>query len=121
MKTPICQGVQILIEELKLKYKFACLIEYCDVRSVIQKINGFLKLNVNGKIPVLLDNNSNAINGKSSPFAVMESAAIMFDLLKLSDVHQWIDWGTTELLIPIHELIGICREHVFHSPTHCDD
>ncbi|WAR52856.1 hypothetical protein PtB15_2B284 [Puccinia triticina] len=59
MNTPRCQGVQILIEELKLKYKFACLVEYCN-------------------IPVLLDNNSDAINGKATPFAVMESAAIMF-------------------------------------------
>ncbi|WAR56529.1 hypothetical protein PtB15_7B378 [Puccinia triticina] len=111
MNTPRCQGVQILVKELKLKYKFTFLVEYCDVRSGIQKTDKFLRLNTNGKIPVLLDNNFDTINTTLCPFTVMESGAIMIfeDPLQLSDMYQWIEWGTAELVTMTHELIDISR------------
>jgi glutathione S-transferase len=49
----------------------------------VQKEPWFLKLNPNGRIPVLVDNKVD--NGSSEPFSVMETAACLFYLLKKVD------------------------------------
>ncbi|RYP09611.1 hypothetical protein DL764_001153 [Monosporascus ibericus] len=73
------QTVQILLEELAEKYGFRWTATLINIFDNEQKNDWFLRLNPNGRIPVLID------NSQSPPFTVHESAAELLYLLKLAD------------------------------------
>ena len=66
--TPNGYKVSIMLEELKLKYK----VHKIDLGKQTQKKEWFLKLNPNGRIPVLKDNENNKV--------IFESGAILYYL-----------------------------------------
>ena len=66
--TPNGYKVSIMLEELKLKYK----AHKIDLGKQTQKEEWFLKLNPNGRIPVLKDNENNKV--------IFESGAILYYL-----------------------------------------
>ncbi len=68
--TPNGYKVSILLEELKLDYK----VHKIDLGKQEQKEKWFLKLNPNGRIPVIKDNENNKI--------IFESGAILYYLAK---------------------------------------
>ncbi|OAV88081.1 hypothetical protein PTTG_29159 [Puccinia triticina 1-1 BBBD Race 1] len=124
INTPKGQEVQIFVEELKAKYDFKLIHQVCDVRKGFQKSEEFLKLNPNGKIPVLIDNNHNALNISGHPFCIMESPAIVDYLsvridkkrlfsfthpLERCEMEQWITWGISELGYMTDECIHFLR------------
>ena len=81
LSTPNGQKVQILLEELKALYPdFKYETTLVDIMTNDQKKDWFLKLNPNGRIPVLVDNNH-----KPEPFCVMETSAELLYLLKEVD------------------------------------
>ena len=86
--TPNGYKVSIMLEELKLKYK----VHKIDLGKQTQKEEWFLKLNPNGRIPVLKDNENNKV--------IFESGAILYYLAikynkfffeeKRTDIMQWL-------------------------------
>ena len=86
--TPNGYKVSIMLEELKLKYK----VHKIDLGRQTQKEEWFLKLNPNGRIPVLKDNENNKV--------IFESGAILYYLAikynkfffeeKRIDIMQWL-------------------------------
>ena len=66
--TPNGYKISIMLEELKLKYK----VHKIDLGKETQKEEWFLKLNPNGRIPVLKDNENNKV--------IFESGAILYYL-----------------------------------------
>ncbi|OAV87790.1 hypothetical protein, variant 1 [Puccinia triticina 1-1 BBBD Race 1] len=124
MNTPKGQEVQIVVEELRLCYEVNVVHMVVDVRTGMQKQPGFLRLNPNGKIPVLIDNNHDAINTIDRPFCVMESGAIcrylcsrfdtkrvfyFSDPCELSEMEQWVAWGLSTLNPATDECIKSLR------------
>ncbi|MCJ1395116.1 hypothetical protein MMC18_007997 [Xylographa bjoerkii] len=79
MSTPNGQKVQIMLEELAEKYGTEWDTTFVNIMSNDQKKEWFLRLNPNGRIPVLVDNT------QSPPFAVMETSAELLYLLKFAD------------------------------------
>ena len=77
--TPNGQAVQILLEELAIAYGTKWTTTLIDISTNEQKKEWFLRLDPNGRIPVLVDNN------QSPPFPVMETSAEMLYLLKFAD------------------------------------
>jgi len=77
--TPNGKKVQIMLEELRVAYGTEFTHTLISIPTNEQKKDWFLKLNPNGRIPVLMD------NMKSPPFPVMETSAIMLYLLKEYD------------------------------------
>jgi len=77
--TPNGQAVQILLEELKDVYNTEFTSSIIDISTNVQKSDWFLRLNPNGRIPVLIDNT------QSPPFPVHETSAELFYLLKFAD------------------------------------
>ena len=86
--TPNGYKVSIMLEELKLKYK----VHKIDLGKQTQKKEWFLKLNPNGRIPVLKDNENNKV--------IFESGAILYYLAikynkfffeeKRTEIMQWL-------------------------------
>ena len=86
--TPNGYKVSIMLEELKLKYK----VHKIDLGKQTQKEEWFLKLNPNGRIPVLKDNENNKV--------IFESGAILYYLAikynkfffeeKRTEIMQWL-------------------------------
>ena len=86
--TPNGYKVSIMLEELKLKYK----VHKIDLGKKTQKEEWFLKLNPNGRIPVLKDNENNKV--------IFESGAILYYLAikynkfffeeKRTEIMQWL-------------------------------
>ena len=86
--TPNGYKVSIMLEELKLKYK----VHKIDLGKQTQKEEWFLKLNPNGRIPVLKDNENNKV--------IFESGAILYYLAikynkfffeeKKTEIMQWL-------------------------------
>ena len=86
--TPNGYKVSIMLEELKLKYK----VNKIDLGKQTQKEDWFLKLNPNGRIPVLKDNDNNKV--------IFESGAILYYLAikynkfffeeKRTEIMQWL-------------------------------
>ena len=86
--TPNGYKVSIMLEELKLKYK----VHKIDLGKQTQKEDWFLKLNPNGRIPVLKDNENNKV--------IFESGAILYYLAikynkfffeeKRTEIMQWL-------------------------------
>ncbi|CAK7234214.1 hypothetical protein SBRCBS47491_008872 [Sporothrix bragantina] len=67
--TPNGQKVQILLEELADVYGLQWTTTVVDISTNVQKSEWFLRLNPNGRIPVLVDNT------RSPPHCIMESSA----------------------------------------------
>lgn len=80
MNTPNGQAVQIMLEELKDAYGTEWSTTLIDIMTNEQKKDWFLRLDPNGRIPVLVDNTTG-----STPFPVMETSAEMLYLLKKYD------------------------------------
>jgi Glutathione S-transferase, N-terminal domain len=79
MSTPNGQKVQILLEELAQVYGTTWTTTTINIGTNEQKKEWFLRLNPNGRIPVLIDNT------QTPPFPVMETSAELLYLLKFSD------------------------------------
>ncbi|KAF7190977.1 Disulfide-bond oxidoreductase YghU [Pseudocercospora fuligena] len=77
--TPNGQAVQIFLEELKDAYGTEWTTTLIDISTNEQKKDWFLRLDPNGRIPVLVDNT------QSPPFTVHETSAELFYLLKFAD------------------------------------
>ncbi|KAI9712486.1 MAG: hypothetical protein M1812_006902 [Candelaria pacifica] len=77
--TPNGQKVQILLEELKELYNTEWTTTFINIQTNEQKKDWFLRLDPNGRIPVLVDNT------QSPPFSVMETSAELLYLLKFAD------------------------------------
>jgi hypothetical protein len=77
--TPNGQKVQIMLEELAETYGTQWTTTLINISTNEQKKEWFLRLNPNGRIPVLVDNH------KSPPFTVMETSAELLYLLKFAD------------------------------------
>ncbi|MCJ1375195.1 hypothetical protein MMC20_006429 [Loxospora ochrophaea] len=73
------QKTQIFLEELKASYGTQFTTTMINIRTNEQKKEWFLRLNPNGRIPVLVD------NSQSPPFPVMETSAQLLYLLKVAD------------------------------------
>ncbi|GLA23537.1 hypothetical protein AnigIFM63604_010946 [Aspergillus niger] len=80
--TPNGKKVQILLEELKDIYGLRWTTSLIDLDTDEQKQPWFLAFNPNGKIPLLIDNNSSS---NSDPIPVMESAAELLYLVETYD------------------------------------
>ncbi|KAK5737434.1 hypothetical protein LTR17_006661 [Elasticomyces elasticus] len=79
MNTPNGQAVQIMLEELKAAYGTEWTTTLINIMTNDQKKDWFLRLDPNGRIPVIVDNT------QSPPFPVMETSAEMLYLLKAYD------------------------------------
>lgn len=77
--TPNGQAVQIMLEELADAYGTEFTTTLINIQTNVQKEEWFLRLNPNGRIPVLIDNT------QSPPFPVHETSAELFYLLKFAD------------------------------------
>lgn len=79
MNTPNGQAVQIFLEELKDVYDTEWTTSLINISTNEQKKEWFLRLNPNGRIPVLIDNT------QSPPFPVHETSAEILYLEKHAD------------------------------------
>ncbi|KAH8197596.1 hypothetical protein TruAng_008228 [Truncatella angustata] len=79
MNTPNGQAVQIFLEELAQEYKTEWTTTLIDISTNEQKKEWFLRLDPNGRIPVLID------NSQKPPFTVHETSAELLYLEKLVD------------------------------------
>jgi hypothetical protein len=79
MSTPNGQAVQIFLEELAETYGTQWTQTLINIMTNEQKKEWFLRLNPNGRIPVLIDNN------QKPPFPVHETSAELLYLLKEVD------------------------------------
>jgi len=77
--TPNGQKVQIMLEELADVYGTQWTTTLINIMSNEQKKEWFLRLNPNGRIPVIVDNN------QSPPFPSMETSAELLYLAKFYD------------------------------------
>lgn len=77
--TPNGQKLQIMLEELAEAYGTEWTTTLINISTNEQKKEWFLRLNPNGRIPVLVD------NSQSPPFTVMETSAELLYLLKFAD------------------------------------
>ncbi|MCJ1447839.1 MAG: hypothetical protein MMC23_008351 [Stictis urceolatum] len=77
--TPNGQKVQIMLEELADAYGTTWDTTMINIMTNEQKKDWFLRLDPNGRIPVLVDNTA------SPPFTVMETSAELLYLLKFAD------------------------------------
>ncbi|KAF9888829.1 hypothetical protein FE257_008198 [Aspergillus nanangensis] len=77
--TPNGRKVHILLEELKQAYGLEWTTSLIDIDTLEQKKEWFLRINPNGRIPVLID------NAKQPPHAVMESSAELMYLVNTID------------------------------------
>ncbi|KAG9952309.1 glutathione S-transferase, partial [Aureobasidium melanogenum] len=75
--SPNGRKVQILLEELALLYGIQWTTSIINIMQNEQKEDWYLRLNPNGKIPVIVDNSN-----KGNPFPVIESSA---ELLYLAE------------------------------------
>ena len=86
--TPNGYKVSIMLEELKLKYK----VHKIDLGKQTQKEEWFLKLNPNGRIPVLKDNENNKVISESG--AILYYLAIKYNKFffeeKRTEIMQWL-------------------------------
>jgi len=77
--TPNGEKVQILLEELAETYGTTWTTTLINISTNVQKEEWFLRLDPNGRIPILID------NSESPPFTVMETSAELLYLLKFAD------------------------------------
>ena len=88
--TPNGQKVQILLEELAAAYGLDFSTTLINIFSNEQKKDWFLRLNPNGKIPVIVDNTS------SKPVPVFESSAELLYLVEKYDKEHRFGFTTPE-------------------------
>ncbi|KAF2006169.1 glutathione S-transferas-like protein [Amniculicola lignicola CBS 123094] len=81
--TPNGQKVQIFLEELADVYGTEWTTTLIDCSTNEQKKDWFLRLNPNGRIPVIIDNT------QSPPHSVMETSAELLYLLKFDTDHHF--------------------------------
>jgi glutathione S-transferase len=96
------QATQILLEELAAVYGTPFTTTLIDISTNEQKKEWFLRLNPNGRIPVVVDNTRSVAPG---PFPIFETSAQLLyladhfdknhkfgfvDPLERSDVEQWL-------------------------------
>ncbi|OJT08078.1 Disulfide-bond oxidoreductase YfcG [Trametes pubescens] len=81
-RTPNGRKVSIFLEELKAHYGLAYDVHPVDISTGAQKAPSFLRLNPNGRIPVLVDANRSS---GSPGHAVFESGAILLYLAQHYD------------------------------------
>jgi len=86
--TPNGKKVQILLEELKEAYGLQFTTTLIDIDTDEQKRDWFLRLNLNGRIPVIVDNN------KTPPHPVMESTAELLYLVDRYDKDRLFSFAT---------------------------
>jgi GST-like protein len=91
--TPNSLRVPIALEELRLSYE----LEAVNVRKGEQKLAGYLEINPNGKVPVLVDTDG----PDGSPITITESGAILIYLAE-----------RTGKLLPMS---GVARYRVFEQ------
>ena len=77
--TPNGQATQILLEELAEAYGTTWTTTLINISTNEQKKEWFLRLNANGRIPVIVDNNQNP------PFPVLETSAQLQYLVDFYD------------------------------------
>lgn len=77
--TPNGQKVQIFLEELALVYGTTWTTTLINIMTNEQKKDWFLRLDPNGRIPIIIDNT------QSPPFPVHETSAELLYLLKKYD------------------------------------
>lgn len=77
--TPNGQKVQIFLEELALVYGTTWTTTLINIMTNEQKKEWFLRLDPNGRIPIIIDNTQNP------PFPVHETSAELLYLLKKYD------------------------------------
>jgi len=77
--TPNGQAVQIMLEELAAVYGTEFTYDVINIGTNIQKDEWFLRLDPNGRIPIIIDNN------QSPPFPAHETSAEILYLLKFAD------------------------------------
>ncbi|WAR59998.1 hypothetical protein PtB15_11B639 [Puccinia triticina] len=131
MNTPSGQAAQILVEELRLRYRVRIDHLVLDVRTGVARSNGFLALSPNGEVPVLIDNNADYLNKSAAPFAVSGAGAIMLHLANQvdksnlfygagdrddSDVVSLMEYGLTNIAVPTDELIHFKRSADVGAP-----
>lgn len=80
--TPNGQAVQIFLEELADAYGLTWTTSLINIMTNEQKKEWFLRLNPNGRIPLLIDNN------QSPPFPVHETSAEILYLLEHADKEE---------------------------------
>ncbi|KAF3935066.1 hypothetical protein ABW20_dc0108259 [Dactylellina cionopaga] len=85
--TPNGQKVQILLEELKEKYGTEWSTSIINIGTNEQKKDWFLRLNPNGRIPVIIDNT------QSPPHAVMETSAELLYLIEREDAKNYFGFS----------------------------
>ncbi|ETS75161.1 hypothetical protein PFICI_13645 [Pestalotiopsis fici W106-1] len=84
--TPNGQAVQIFLEELAETYGTKWTTTLINIMTNEQKKEWFLRLNPNGRIPVLVDNSASAkAANNQNPFPVHETSAELLYLLKEED------------------------------------
>ncbi|KAK6343170.1 hypothetical protein TWF718_008543 [Orbilia javanica] len=83
--TPNGQKVQILLEELKAVYGTKWGTSIINIGTNEQKKDWFLKLNPNGRIPVIIDNDKS--------FSVMETSAELLYLVDREDKDHHFDFA----------------------------
>ncbi|KAJ5822831.1 hypothetical protein N7447_005171 [Penicillium robsamsonii] len=88
--TPNGKKVQILLEELKDIYGLEWTTSLIDIDTDEQKKPWFLKLNPNGKIPVLIDNTG------EQPFPVLESSAELLYLIETTDKDHQLSFSNVK-------------------------
>ncbi|KAE8443584.1 hypothetical protein EG329_001746 [Mollisiaceae sp. DMI_Dod_QoI] len=81
--TPNGQKVQIFLEELADVYDTKWTTTLINISTNEQKKDWFLRLNPNGRIPIIIDNT------QSPPFPVMETSAELLYLLKFDKDHHF--------------------------------
>ena len=77
--TPNGQAVQIMLEELAESYGTEFTYSVINIMTNIQKEEWFLRLDPNGRIPIIVDNH------QSPPFPAHETSAEILYLLKFAD------------------------------------
>ncbi|GKZ17532.1 hypothetical protein AbraIFM66951_004372 [Aspergillus brasiliensis] len=87
--TPNGKKVQILLEELKEIYALEWTTSLIDLDTDEQKQPWFLKLNPNGKIPLIIDNNESP-----DPIPIMESAAELLYLVEKYDPNHHVHFSS---------------------------
>ncbi|KAJ3551868.1 hypothetical protein NM688_g4458 [Phlebia brevispora] len=91
-KTPNGHKVQVFLEELKAAYGTDVIdydVEFIDISKNIQKEDWFIKLNPNGRIPVIVDR-------KRDNFVVFETGAILGYLQQYYDTENKFGFDVTK-------------------------
>jgi glutathione S-transferase len=107
--TPNGQATQIMLEELGRKYGTTWTTTVINISTNEQKKDWFLRLNPNGRIPTLVDNN------QSPPVPVIETSAQLLYLLKFADKED--EFGFKDEFERLNALEWMFFWHVSLNPS----